>query len=474
MSICNIDLFENLFKRRDSDKIAVRYGKKIISYKKLHNLFTANAMKLSNRSSSDYVGIYEDNSIEFIIALLAIMYAGKIAVLFNFKMPLNEIEQIARRCAITLIVTGSQKKEIISSIQMIDECYEIEWESAKEYSDIKIFDRHKIVMVCPTSGTTKRSKLIPITYENLMYRVYCTNKYYHRNLGQRELIVLPFTSTIGNQQQLFSGLYIGMEMRIYDGIIHMKKLLNYLSTTQYISLVPTLLKIIIDYLEEENVVITNINGIFIAGDILSTNIVKKTKIRFPKTRLYQAYGLAEAAPVCINKIGDDYDITTVGKPINEVGIDIRNETKKSLSVGEIGEIYITGKHVISSYLFENSKDIEWLRTGDIGYLDKEGYLYLCGRATNMVKIRGNKVYLEEIEKVLMSHRFIQDVLVECKLKEPYGMIITARVVWKHNSFLSHIELKKYCAEYLEEYKIPHEFNSVTEIAKTESFKTKRL
>ena len=169
-------------------------------------------------------------------------------------------------------------------------------------------------------------------------------------------------------------------------------------------------------------------------------------------------------------------IGSVGLPIPNIKVSIIDETGIMVTSNEIGEIIIQGKNVMKGYYKQEiitSKTIVngWLHTGDLGYLDDDGYLYLAGRKKNMIISGGINIYPEEIEEVLMSHPNVIEVCVIAEEHVLLGEVPIAKVIIKDRSFTDNY--RAFCSDKLADYKIPMRFDVVEQLEKTYNGKIKR-
>ena len=115
---------------------------------------------------------------------------------------------------------------------------------------------------------------------------------------------------------------------------------------------------------------------------------------------------------------------------------------------------------------------DWLHTGDLGYFDAEGYLYLTGRIKNIIISGGINIYPEEIEQILLQHECVEDVCVVGEEHKMMGEMPIAKLVLK--SDMTSAELKQYCSQRLADYKVPIRFDFVESLSKTYNGKIKRF
>jgi len=187
----------------------------------------------------------------------------------------------------------------------------------------------------------------------------------------------------------------------------------------------------------------------------------------------EGYGLTEAGPNNFYIAHGDVPRKrgSVGKPMLHNSIRLCDPEGREVAPGEEGEICIAGPHLFSGYW--NKPDVTartlvdgWLRTGDLGRRDEEGYHYIVGRVKDMIITGGENVYPLEVEQVLDAHPAVSEVTVVGLPDPQWGEVVTAVIVTRPGRNVSAEELKSYCAGKLAGYKTPKKFHIVTELPKT--------
>ena len=222
-----------------------------------------------------------------------------------------------------------------------------------------------------------------------------------------------------------------------------------------------------DYLQDLRLVITN-----------STSIPKKTVMCYRdilKTGILATYyGLTEASRSTFMIFAKPGKETSVGKPPEGIVIKIEN---KVLDERKVGEILIKGKNVIKNYWNNSEADKNivdgWLRTGDLGHKDAEGYLYLDGRMDYVINIAGEKVVPEEVEEVVRVLIDVEDVVAVGTKNEMYGEIIKMFVKKSPNSKITKSDILSHCIKNLESFKVPREIEFVDDFPRNEFGKIER-
>jgi long-chain acyl-CoA synthetase len=195
------------------------------------------------------------------------------------------------------------------------------------------------------------------------------------------------------------------------------------------------------------------------GAAVQTDVARRWQ-KITGTALVEGYGLTEASPVvCINPI-DNPRIGTVGLPVSSTEVSIRDDSGNILPFGEEGEVWVRGPQVMQGYWqhLEESKKVltadGWLRTGDIGAFDAQGFLKLLDRKKDMVNVSGFKVFPNEVEDIAMLHPGVLEAAVVGVPDEHSGEAVKLFVV-KRDAALNAAELGKYLRSRLVSYKVPH-------------------
>lgn len=167
-----------------------------------------------------------------------------------------------------------------------------------------------------------------------------------------------------------------------------------------------------------------------------------------------------------------------GSPIKDVRIQIVNEKGKEILPFNKGQVVVEGPNVMYGYYKNELRTQQVVKdgklfTGDVGYVDEEGFLYITGRVDNMIISAGKNIYPEEIEGVITAFDDILESLVVAEKKKNETIELIAYVVVKESVQLDYGKLFSYCRDNMELYKIPREIIVVPELDKTPSGKIKR-
>ena len=287
-------------------------------------------------------------------------------------------------------------------------------------------DCDKTAVYLNGGGTTGKSKTIKLSsraINEIVYRMSKLDRIYQPGIDA-EVIVLPLFHCFG--------LSVAMHMAMCNGarLIPMMqfdaKMFNRLMRqNRVIGIVgiPVMFKKLMDDKKFDNKCLGNLHLAFCGGDDAPQVWLDEFNEYLEKWgamgRLRQGYGLTEVGSVCCTCTNDKYKPNSIGLPIEGVIMDIWDEDCKPLPQGEIGEIVIAGPTIMQGYYTDDGSDgaglttdengVQWVRSGDLGYRDADGYYFFSGRKKRVIIISGYNVYPSDIEKRLTELAFVREV-----------------------------------------------------------------
>jgi long-chain acyl-CoA synthetase len=196
-------------------------------------------------------------------------------------------------------------------------------------------------------------------------------------------------------------------------------------------------------------------------------------------RLLEGYGLTEASPVVTSSAGLPQKVGSVGKVLDGIQVRLVDEHGDDALAGDSGEIWVKGPNVFQGYLDDPEATSRvltpegWLRTGDVGVTDDDGYLYLVDRAKDLIIVSGFNVYPAEVEDVLMEHPAVKEVGVVGVPHPHTGEAVKAFVVLQPGADAHEDTLVSWCHDHLARYKCPSKILFVDELPRNVSGKLLR-
>lgn len=437
------------------------------------------------------IAVIGENSYEWAVSYFSVVCGAGIVVPIDKELPSNEIENLVRRSEAKAIFYSPRKRETIEEVKKAktnlkyfielypeedkrdlkidDENHTIDELIAcgknmdsKRYLDIKI-DPEEFRILLFTSGTTQESKGVMLTNRNIMSNLHAAIKIVHIYDGDRFFSVLPlhhsYESSIGMMIPIYNGLSIA-----YAG--GLKSIANDLKETKptIMLVVPALIENLVKKINREidkkgktklvDYVIKATNMLGTLGWKMKRELLKDVHAALGgRVRLVvsaaapidpavgkrledfgimfvQGYGLTETSPLAALVPFDNRKVASVGIAASCCEIKINEPNEEG-----IGEVFIKGENVTQGY-YKNDEETKkaitdgWFHSGDLGYFDNDGFLYLTGRSKNLI-ITGNgkNVYPEEIETLINKIGFVNESMVYAKPdpKDKNEQIIAVKV-----------------------------------------------
>jgi long-chain acyl-CoA synthetase len=327
-----------------------------------------------------------------------------------------------------------------------------------------------------TGGTTGLSKGAVLTHRNIVANVAQSLAWVKTCLLNGEEVVLtalPLYHIFSLTVCCFAFMAFGSQCLLITNPRDMKgfiKTLRKTPPTIFIGL-NTLFNALLQCEEFKKINFSTMKLVIAGGMAMQESVAKKWKKVTGKT-VIEGYGLTEASPVvAINPLTIKHYNGSVGLPLPETDVVVRDDVGNDLPVGEAGELCVKGPQVMQGY-WNNSSETAlvldndgWLKTGDIAKIDERGFIYILDRKKDMIIISGFNVYPNEVEEVIVSHPDVREVAVVGVPNEKTGEAIKAVVV-KNSEKLTEIDLLTHCRERLTGYKIPKQVEFRSQLPKS--------
>ena len=460
-----------------------------IKYGRLVSVINATVFWLSSNSlvKGDRVGIHLANSIEYVVLFYACWRAGYVPVALNTFASQREIEFWAKDSGCSLIF--SDKFEYIPTpvpiykILTTQNHVSINGQEIIESPDKAGSSRislDDIASIIYTSGTTGNPKGITLSHRNIAANIHAIIKSLNISHEDVFLCVLPFFYSYGNSV-LHSHLVAGATLVILNQVTYPVEILKTIERQHCNGFagVPSLYITLLKKTGFRGYDLSSLRYMTQAGGPLSVGYIKEIHSLLPKVDFVIMYGQTEATSR-ISYLPARYleqKPGSVGIGINGLTITIVDSDGQECRPNDTGEICVQGENIMVGYwgnpeatseVLVNNK----LHTGDMGYKDQDGFLYILGRQSEILKISDHRVSPYEIEEVLLLHEAVKECAVIGCEHQQMGQFAKAFVVINGGE-IAESKLKKFCKQSLASYKIPKEIEFVESLPKTSFGKIKR-
>lgn len=249
-------------------------------------------------------------------------------------------------------------------------------------------------------------------------------------------------------------------------------------------MVPTVVRALLDALNASGDHPPGLKTISYGASVMDVDLIKRCLAAFPGCRFAQYFGMTEASGTVTFLPPRDHDIrnpellNSVGQGLPGMQIQIRDQSGKVLPTGQVGEIWVKTPTMMLGYWNRSQATAEsivdgWYRTGDGGYLNAEGYLFLADRIKDMIVTGGENVYPSEVEAALRLHPAIKDLVI-VGVKDPiWGECVTAVIEWREGKVIAIEELRAFGTRHIAGYKLPRRIYGVRSLPRTATGKLQR-
>lgn len=446
----------------------------------------------------DVVALTFPNTIEFVVMFLAVIRCRATAAPLNqaytaeeFEFYLSDSESkllIMPQEPILPALTAASKLKIPHVTSTLDfqskrVTLSTESESVPDAIDGVVNDSSDVALFLHTSGTTSRPKGVPLTQLNLASSVLNIKSVYKLTESDSTVLVLPLFHVHGLLAGLLSSLVAGAAVALpaagrFSASTFWKDMVSYNAT--WYTAVPTIHQIILDrHVSKPEPAYPKLRFIRSCSASLAPVIMERLEEAFGAPVL-EAYAMTEAAHLMAsNPLPEDgpHKPGSVGRPIGQE-MAILNENGVVQPVGVSGEVCIRGPNVTKGYKNnpEGNKaafQFGWFHTGDVGFLDEDGFLHLVGRIKELINRGGEKISPIEVDAVLLSHPDIAQAVAFGVPDEKYGEEINCAIIPREGSNIDEDEVLSFCKKNLATFKVPKKVFITDSLPKTATGKIQR-
>jgi len=451
----------------------------------------ANALRKIGAERGDRVGMLQVNCSQYVEAYYASAMIGAIFVPLNFRAKADELRYMIANAEAKILFVGSRYLEMVDAmlpeLPTVKHCIAIDCKDEKKLyyeelinsaspdeSFLEIGDED-ITMLMYTAGTTGCPKGVPLRHSAFVSYVLDNVDPASPDIEERNLLTVPLYHVAGIQAML-AAIYGGrtlVMMRQFE-VKEWLELIQREKATRAM-LVPTMLKRVIDDPDFNRYNLSSLKVATYGAAPMPFEVINKAIKMMPWVKFINAFGQTETASTITALGPEDHNIegteeekqkklkrlsSSIGRALPDVEVKIVDEGGKALPSLEVGEIWARGPRIMTGYWRDEQKTSQvitqdgWLRTGDMGWMDEEGYIYLAGRGDDMIIRGGENISPEEVENVLHSHPKVEEAAVIGVPDPEWGQEPKAVVVPKKGEVVTQEEIIEYCRSKLSGFKRP--------------------
>lgn len=437
----------------------------------------ASSIKSDETEKGEFIAILLPNSFDFAVGFWAALLAGRAVMPLNFMLKSAEIAPLFKHSGARTLLTSSSFKPVVESVQStlesplrviyLDEHVRGTNENPPVASHSEGNPEAPVVLLY-TAGTTGQSKGVLLSHRNLLTNLEGCQRILDTGPADTFLGILPYFHAFGLTTSFLLPLLTGSRIVLCPSLnpqVILDKIMEERVTA--LIMVPTIYGLLLKYPGTAKADLSSVRMAVSGGGPLSPAIEEGFHSMTGKP-VFNGYGLTEASPVVSVNMWGNHKKGSIGRPLHNVGVSIRDEEGQPLPACATGEICVSGENVMVGYhnVMEESRQgfspDGALRTGDMGYFDEDGFLYIAGRKKEMILCGGENIQPVEIENVLSAHPAVEEAAVVGVPDPLRGEHPRAYVRLREGYDVSVLELKRFCHSYLAPFKAPREIMFVSE------------
>jgi long-chain acyl-CoA synthetase len=419
--------------------------------------------------AGDRIAILANNSHQYVETYIGVPAGGMVVVPLNTRHALPELVYALKDSGANILLTD--RTELGELTEMVDEIIRLpsDYEDMLEQSSEAVLgedpDENALAGLFYTGGTTGASKGVMLTHRNLIANTHNWLAAIPQSSEDRTLIMAPMFHAAGSNG-ILGAIWLG-SCQISLAAFDPKAALDLIEKHSVnITLgVPTMLAALAEEQHSNPRKTDTLEIIAHGGSPIATEVIRRTSSAFPTAQMIEVYGATELSPLATilgheERLVDDPRARSCGRSAIGNIISIRDPEGNELPAGEVGEVVVAGTNVMKGY-WKKEEQTEavlingsyW--TGDLGYLDAAGYLYLVDRSKDMIVSGGENVYSTEVEEVLYKHPAVLEAAAFGVPDEKWGEAVHAVVVPReeHNN-IDPAEIVDFCRDHIAGYKVP--------------------
>lgn len=483
----NLTAFIRFHATQRPDAIAVIYEGRRISYTELldRGIAAGAWLQAQGIEAGDIVALLMKNSAGFLDLMLGASHIGAVLLPINYRLAAPEVAYIHDHAGVKLLLADEEFAELAGALpntRLIDQSAQQDIRSLATLEDRPNIVRRTgadLYRLIYTSGTTDHPKGVIHRYDNFYWKAMDQSVALQQSNHDKLLIVGPMYHVGGIDLPGIGILWMGGTVVIHRDFEPEAAL----TTIQDegitgVWFAPVMTNMILNHADRHRYDVSSLKWCIGGGERTPETRIREFTEFFPKARYIDAYGLTESVGGdTLMEAGREIEkIGSTGRAILHVELDIRDDDGVSLPPETGGEICLRGPKITEGYWRDPDRTAaafhpdQWFRTGDVGHLDEDGFLFLTDRKKDMIISGGENIASSEVERVVYQMDGILEAAIIGLPDDRWGERVAAVVVPKPGITLNYDDVDIHCRAHLAGFKSPKELHVVDELPRNPSGK----
>jgi fatty-acyl-CoA synthase len=450
------------------DKSALVFGERAWSFNALDRAADRVAGHFASLglNAGDRIAAYGRNSDAYFIAWLACVRGGFVHVPVNYALTGEELSYIVRQSGSRLVLSGASLEGNLKGIgvesRRLEDLIAVALDDDAPAGLEPDLEDDSLAQIVYTSGTTAAPKGAMMTHKAMVSQYYSVIHNMDYAESDRALAALPLYHTAQTHAFTMPQLLVGARTILIEApaadlvlrLIEQERITSFFAPpTVWISLLRHP-----DFATRD---LTSLEKVYYGASIMPVPVLHELRARLPRARPYNCYGQTEIAPLATVLRPEEHDArpASCGRPCLNVATRVVDPEMNDVPAGTHGEIVHQSPHLMAGYWDKPAETAEafaggWFHSGDVGYFDEAGYLYIVDRIRDVINTGGVLVASREVEEVLFTHPAVSEVAVVGLPDDKWIEAVTAFVVLRPGHEVDEATLQALAREHLAPYKLP--------------------
>lgn len=414
----------------------------------------------------DRIAAYGRNSDAYFIAFLACLRGGFVHVPVNYALTGEELSYIVEQSGSRLVLAGAGLEGNLSAITVpsapIMDLIPIALDPHAPLGQDPDLEDDSLAQIVYTSGTTAAPKGAMMTHKAMVSQYYSVIHNLEHAEADQALAALPLYHTAQTHGFTMPQLMVGARTILIEApvpdlvlrLIEQEKITSFFAP-------PTVWISLLRHPDFDTRDLSSLEKVYYGASIMPVPVLNELRARLPRARPYNCYGQTEIAPLATTLRPEEHDArpASCGRPVLNVETRVVDPEMNDVPPGTHGEVVHRSPHLLTGYWNKPAETAEafaggWFHSGDVGYFDEEGYLYIVDRIRDVINTGGVLVASREVEEVLFTHPAVSEVAVVGLPDDKWIEAVSAFVVLRPGQSVDEATLIALAREHLAPYKLP--------------------